>query len=369
VTESLQLLDDHAHPFPLTAQPLELGELSLLVGDAAESRRRQAASHRLMLELLRNRLAAFLDCTPEDVLAAREDAARDWPAYNGRLFADAGICGMLLDGGLTPLGPDDLVPYRDLANVSTWSLLRIEAVIDPLLDQGADGPHIETALADFVESGAAGGAAGLKTVLAYRTGLAVDPTVTAEQAYRSVNSDAPVRQRAKPLRDYLLRRTFAQCADLGLPIQIHTGFGDSEIRLAQANPVLLDDVLRTVEGAAADVVLIHASYPWHEQLGYLTFVHPKVWAEFSLVNLFSPVTTADRLLRLLDLAPVDRLLLGTDGHGLPETHWFAAVVLRDAWTAVRERLSTMARAEWLTDAGKRMFSENARQVYRLTAHG
>jgi hypothetical protein len=233
--------------------------------------------------------------------------------------------------------------------------------------EGADGPHIESALSDYVESAAASGAAGLKTVLAYRTGLAVDPTVTAEQAYRSVTGDGPVRQRAKPLRDYLLRRTFAQCADLALPIQIHTGFGDSEIRIAGASPLLLDEVLRTPEAAAAKVVLIHAGYPWHEQLAYLTFVHPNLWAEFSLVNLFSPATTADRLLRLLDLAPTDRVLFGTDGHGQPETHWFAARVLREAWTAVRERLSATTRSPWLDDAAERMFSGNSRAVYRLTS--
>ena len=366
MTESLALLDDHAHPFPLTAEPLDLGGLSLLVGDAAETRRQQAAPHRLMLEMLRTRLATLLGCPPEDVLAAREAAAGDWPAYVRRLFADAGIGGMLLDGGPTPLAPDGLIPYCELSGVPMWSLLRIEALIDPLLEQGADGEHIEAALADFVQSGAASGAAGLKTVLAYRTGLAVDPTVTAEHAYRSVASDRSVRQRAKPLRDYLLRRTLAQCVDLGLPIQVHTGFGDSEIRLAGGNPVLLDDVLRTAEGAAANVVLIHAGYPWHEQLAYLTLVHPNLWAEFSLVNLFSPATTADRLLRLLDLAPVDRLLFGTDGHGPPETHWFAACVLREAWAAVRGQLSSTARSDWLDEAAGRMFSGNARNVYRLT---
>lgn len=359
------LLDDHAHPFPLTAEPLELGSLSLAVGDDAMRRRREAAPSRLMLELLRMRLASLLACPPADVLAAREDAARDWPAYVRRLFGDAGIGGMLLDGGTSPMSRDDLAPYRELAGVPMWSLLRLEAVIDPLLEQGAGGQDIESALASFVESGSAEGAAGLKTVIAYRTGLEVDPTVTAHQAYRSVSPGAPVRRRAKALRDYLLRRTLGQCADLDLPVQIHTGFGDAQIRLAAANPILLDDLLRTPEGSAAKVVLIHAGYPWHEQLAYLTLVRENLWAEVSLVNLFSPATTADRLMRLIDLAPVDRVLFGTDGHGLPETHWFAAKVLRDAWDEVRRQLAGVARAGWLDDAARRMFSGNARDVYRL----
>jgi hypothetical protein len=367
VTRPLRLLDDHAHPYPLRHEPLELASLSLAVGDEPEQRRQQAAPHRLMLELLRMRLAALLGCAAEDVLAAREErAAGDWAGWVRLLFADAGIGGMLLDGGMSPLSGEELAPYSSLADVPTWSLLRLEAVIDPLLEQGAEGPDIESVLADFVESGARDGAAGLKTVLAYRTGLAVDPTVTADAAYRSARAEGPVRHRAKPLRDYLLRRTFAQCADLDLPIQIHTGFGDSEIRLAAANPILLDDVLRTPEGSAAKVVLIHGGYPWHEELAYLSLVRPNVWAEVSLLNLFSPASTADRLLRLLDLAPTDRVLFGTDGHGSPETHWFAAVVLRDAWEEVQRRLSGAVRASWLAEAGERLFNRNARELYRLS---
>ena len=219
MTEALRLLDDHAHPFPLEPEPLELGALTFVVGDEEAARRAQAAPHRLMVELLRGRLAGLLDCAPEDVLAEREEAAvRDWSGYVQRLFADAGIGGMLLDGGMAPMSRDDLAPYIEVGGLPTWSLLRLEAVIDPLLEQGADGADIESVLVDFVASGAADGAAGLKTVLAYRTGLAVDPNVTADQAYSSVAAAGPVRTRAKPLRDYLLRRTFAQCADLGLPL-------------------------------------------------------------------------------------------------------------------------------------------------------
>lgn len=363
MTGEVPLLDDHAHPFPRGADVLDLSALSLSVEASAAPRRRHAAPSRLMLERLRCELAALLGCAPAEVEAARAQAAANWPDWVQQLFRDAGIGGMLLDGGTAPVPADDLPEYEKLAGVPMGALLRLETVIDPLLEQGADPPAVVAAVADFVSSGAANGAAGLKTVLAYRTGLSVDPAVTQAAAYRSIDASVPVRRRAKPLRDYILRQTFAQCADLDLPIQIHTGFGDSEIRLADAHPVLLDDVLRTPEGAAAKVVLIHAGYPWHEQLAYLTLVRENLWAELSLVNLFSPVTTADRLLRLLDLAPADRIVFGTDGHGAPETHWFAAKTLRAAWAEVRARLSGQARNSWLADAERLLFHDNAVQLY------
>jgi predicted TIM-barrel fold metal-dependent hydrolase len=362
------MVDDHAHPFPLIPDTLALDGITLdvLAGQDADDRRRAAGPHRLATEALRVRLAALLDCAADDVEGVRDTvAAADWPGYVRRLFRDAGVDGMLLDGGMHPVSQNGLADYARLADTPMYSLLRLESVIDPLLSAGADADHIVAEVARFVADGAAAGAVGVKTVLAYRTGLAVDPDVDEEQARRSVQESGPLPRRAKALRDLIMRRTLAQCADLGLPMQVHTGFGDSELRLADANPILLDDVLRTPEGEAAPVVLIHAGYPWHEQIAYLAALRSRVWVEFSLVNLFSPATTADRLLRVIDLAPVDRVLFGSDGHGSPETHWFALHVLRDAWTEVRARLAGVARQRWLDDTAALLFAGNAVEVYGL----
>jgi predicted TIM-barrel fold metal-dependent hydrolase len=89
--------------------------------------------------------------------------------------------------------------------------------------------------------------------------------------------------------------------------------------------------------------------------------------ELSLSNLFAPLHTADRLLRILDVAPRGRVLLGTDGHGLPETQWFAAKVLADAWTRTARALTDAgAGPAWVEETGTAIFETNAREVYRLT---
>ena len=175
------------------------------------------------------------------------------------------------------------------------------------------------------------GCVAYKTILAYRTGLAVDPTVDVDAAQRSLDPDVRSAGRGKALRDLVLRTALARAADLARPMQIHTGFGDSEVRLAESNPLLLEELLRSPARAAARVVLIHGSFPWHQQAAYLAATKPNVWVELSLSNLFAPVGTAQRLVEILDLAPAARVLLGTDGHGNPETHWFAARVLHDGW--------------------------------------
>lgn len=361
------MIDDHAHPFSLLKTPLDpdLVTLDVAPGPAADARRRELGPGRLASEMLRVRLARYLGCPVQELLQAREAAAADWPAYVAGLFADVGLTGMLLDPGNDGFTNEGPAPYARLSEVSAWELVRVEPLVDKLIDQGASATELCTALDTRLEDGVARGAVGAKSVLAYRSGLAVDPEASRDAAEESLSEDRPLRQRSKAMRDLVFRHLLGRCADLNLPLQVHTGFGDSEISMAQANPLLLDDVLRTPEGEAAPVVLIHGGFPWHEQVAYLAAVRSSVWVDLSLSNLVSPATSADRLLRLLDLAPSRRLLLGSDGHGSPETHWFALHVLRDAWQEVRGRLTEDARTEWLDRVEDDLFTENARRLYNL----
>jgi hypothetical protein len=359
------VIDDHAHPFPGQFTPLQLADISLDVrtGEGADGRRRTLAPGRLSTELLVNRLAAYLQCDPPDVPAARDArAARDWQQHVRTLVADAGLTGFLMDA---PAG-FDREQCAALAGVPVWELARAEPVIDSLLAAGASAREVIAAMDEFMAESAARGVAGFKTVIAYRTGLAVDPGASLAEASRSLEPDLPVRRRGKALRDLVLRRMLGAADDLGLPVQVHTGYGDSDLRLAEADPLLLEEVLRTPEGEAATVVLIHGSFPWHDQAAYLASVKPNLYTEISLSTLFSPVMAADRLLRLLDTAPAERILAGTDGHGPPETHWFAAGTLARALDRAATVLSDAgARPGWLRQVRRLLLEENARRVYRL----
>jgi predicted TIM-barrel fold metal-dependent hydrolase len=368
------VIDDHVHPFPLVFEPLDLAGFTLDAagGPEADHRRLALAPTRLALEMLRVRLARHLGCEPADAVARRDEVAQsDWPGYVRGLFADSGTTGMVMDAGWQGPAPGGAEAYGQVSGVPVWELARLEPVLDQLLGEDRAAPEIVAAIDAFIEQAVRDGAVGFKTVLAYRTGLAVDPDATLAQAERGLAADraagVPVRRSGKALRDLLFRRLLERCADAERPLQVHTGMGDSEIRLAEADPLLLDEVLRTSAGSSVDVVLIHASYPWHEQAGYMASVRPRVWTEYSLCNLFSPATTADRLLRLLDVAPVARITLGSDGHGVPESHWFGCVVVRDAWRTVRERLAGSVSAAWLDATGESLFESNARRLYHLPA--
>lgn len=185
------------------------------------------------------------------------------------------------------------------------------------------------------------------------------------QAEASLRSEAPVRRRGKACRNLVLRRALGVAAELGRPFQLHTGFGDSEIRLGESHPLLLEELLRSPEGSSATIVLIHGAFPWHEEVAYLATVRPNVHVDVSLSNLFAPATLADRLLRIVELAPATKVVMGTDGHGAPETLWFGARMLRSAWQRAREAMADLAGDDWLRETEESIFEANARRLYRI----
>jgi predicted TIM-barrel fold metal-dependent hydrolase len=371
------MIDDHAHPFSLEFAPLDFSSLSLDVGTdprAPERRQRQAAG-RLFQELLTTTLASLLDVDPDDVQAARDEAAAaDWPGYVRKLFDDAQISGMILDDGVTS-GADTLVPaYAELLGRHAWRLARVDPIVDELIGAGASASEVVAAVEDFMTAAASHGAVGFKTVLAYRTGLAVDPRADLAAAEASLvrgrrastAHPLPVRRRAKPLRDLVMCTMLGRAADLNLPVQIHTGFGDSELRLAESDPLLLEELLHSPAGSAATIILIHGSYPWHEKVAYLATVRPNVYAEVSLSTIFAPLGTAERLARVLDLAPRNKVLVGSDGHHVPESHWFACRTLRNGFDDLSRNLSRAgARRTFIESTREALFEGNARAVYRL----
>jgi uncharacterized protein len=362
------VIDDHAHPFALAGGSLDVAALSLDIGaePGAADRRRALGRSRLFQELLTVRLADRLGCRPDEVPEARAQASGDWAAYVRGLFHDAGIEGIVMDPAWPPDAAERLDRYAELAGCPIYPILRLEPIVDRLIDRRAGTREIVEAVGRAMGDAASRGWVGFKTILAYRTGLAVDPDVTWQAADASLRSDVPLRRRGKACRDLVLREALGIAADIGLPVQIHTGMGDSENRLAESSPLLLEELLHSTRGSAARIVLIHGSYPWTNELAYLAATRPNLWADLSLCNVFSPLTTADRLLRLVDLAPTDRILLGSDGFQEPELHWFAAATLREAWEKVRStQAAAGARASWLEAVRQGIFEGNARALYGL----
>ena len=359
------MIDDHGHPFARHGGPLDLSSIGLYSdeGPDADRRRQASGTKRLSTHLMGRRLAKYLGCELDELSQARELASAEWPRYVRSLMNDAGVDEFIFDvGGEVDSTVTDY--FTDLTDRPVHWIGRIEPVIDDLMVQGADAGTIVAEVERYCREADAAGCVGFKTAIAYRTGLRVQANVTLEQAQRSLDDSVPVRRRGKACRDLALQRAFAIAADAGKPFQIHTGFGDSSLRLSESNPLLLEEILSSTEGAAASIVLIHGAYPWTEELGFLALSRPNVFAEVSLFNIFAPLQVTQRIIQLLELVPTDRVIFGTDGHEQPETFWFAAHVLHDSWARAAEILEDSgADAAWLEEARHDVFDRTARKLY------
>ena len=156
------------------------------------------------------------------------------------------------------------------------------------------------------------------------------------------------------------------CLPLGLPLQVHVGYGDPDLTLHRSDPSLLTPFLRALPADAAPVVLLHC-YPYHRQAAYLANVFPQVLLDVSLaVNHVGPRAAAV-LAETLELAPFGSLLYASDGVGLAELHYLGAVLFRQALGRV---LDDWVAQDALTAEDASRFAwmiagDNARRVYRL----
>ncbi len=247
----------------------------------------------------------------------------------------------------------------------------MEAVAEELAASGVGAGELGTALADALADRASRCVA-FKTVAAYRTGLELRATAPSGLEVGRA-ADRWLARRDQEGRHRLDDPTLVahavwSCLPLGLPLQVHTGYGDPDLTLHHADPSLLTPFLRALPTDAAPVVLLHC-YPYHRQAAYLANVFPQVVMDVSLaVNHLGPRAAAV-LAETLELAPFGSLLYASDGFALPELHHLGAVLFRQGLGRVLE--------DWLAqdalsadDASRfaRMIAgDNARRVYRLGA--
>jgi len=275
-------------------------------------------------------LATVLACAPttEAVLAARGGMSADVLAR--RLLGEANIAVLLVDHGY--LTDETWTPEEMAARLPcrVLSVLRLETLAQALIVRHETFDAMLEEYSALVERARAGGYVGLKSIIAYRTGLVVQPTPRGDAAAafgpvkEVARRDGRVRLAAKPLNDYLLLRALEIAERQAMPVQIHTGFGDSDLDLREANPLHLRPLLESGRYANVPFVLLHASYPYVRELGYLASIYPNVWADVGLAIPHLAAEIPAMLRQLLGLAPATKVVYSSDASQIPELFWLAA---------------------------------------------
>jgi uncharacterized protein len=298
---------------------------------------------------LRRWLAAHLGCDPTRgaVTAAREAALQaDAVAYTRGLMEAAGVVAVLSDEGY----PQPPIPADEFASTIGVTVHRVTR-LEPWILQHRDGSFDD--LVSGVENEATTAAAdpncvAYKSIVAYRTGLDVgDPSSSdAEAAFARWRDDewAETREHAKPVRDFLIRRTLAIAKANERPFHFHCGGGDPDINLMYAGPKSIFPLLVDVQDQP--VVLVHSGYPWVREAAYIASVLPNVYLELSELIPWGWGQVEWALEMLVGTVPAAKLLYGSDEAGEPEAFWASALLGRSVLQRVlggfidRDYLST-----------------------------
>ncbi|MFF7233858.1 amidohydrolase family protein [Streptomyces sioyaensis] len=302
-------------------------------------------------------------CPPDRYLARRRDLGPD--ETRRRLLRATGIGSYLLDTGL----PGDLTGPAETAadgGGTGYEVVRLETLAERTAAGARDAEELTDALARAVRD-AARTAVAFKTVAAYRHGLALDPVPPAPGAVHSAVRSWMAAGTPRLTDPVLLRHLIELAVATGRPLQLHTGFGDPDLRLDHADPALLTGLVRATADTGTDLVLLHC-YPYHRQAAYLASVFPHVYADIGLTLSHTGSRATAVLAEFLELAPFGKLLFSTDAYGLPELYVVGSALFRTALAAVLGDWT--ASGAWSADDARRVgamiAADNARRVYGLS---
>jgi uncharacterized protein len=246
----------------------------------------------------------------------------------------------------------------ELAGCRAAPVMRIERVGEEGIARGLGLDELREHVRAEVATAIGRGFVGLKTIAAYRSGL--DVAVEADPAAAAAALAArPARLEDRALLELLLLDALEANAADPLPVQVHAGFGDSDLFLPRADPTLLGPLIERFRDTP--FVLLHC-YPFVRQAGWLAHVYANVWFDVSLT--IPHVWRAAEMVReALELAPTSKLLYASDASRTPELYHLAARGWRTALAEVLGEALTPAEAE---EAGRRVLRENALGLYGLT---
>jgi hypothetical protein len=372
----VSIIDHHAHSLVKLDAPMPMERYQ---GYFSESPDPIIKAHyvkdSIMWQWSIRELAGYLGCeaTAEAVLSARNGL----PLVNlaNGMWSDQNSETVFIDYGFR--GAENYTPeeLRDTFNQKVEMLLRLETFAQELILQYPTFSQMLDAFVAGVEGARASGHVGLKSIIAYRTGLDIQWR-TREEATRAfgevkdqADREGKIRLANKPLNDFLVLTALEIANRQELPIQFHTGFGDTDVDMITANPLYMRPLFQSDRFTKVPFVLLHAAYPYVREVGYLAAMYPNIFMDISLAIPFVTTTIPAVIRDAFGLTPLTKILYSSDAFSIPEIFWLA-----NRWgrSALEQVLGEVVDAGALTvqqaqRAGEQILNGNSRTVYGLTS--
>ncbi len=372
---SIPILDHHCHAFLHRTTPYNALEFQGFFSEGGdEGIHAEHTPNSIFFRWGLKEIAQFLQCEPniEAVLAARSKLSLN--DLGRHMLRDANIPILLIDYGL---GGEDRMSIPDMRarfpDRRIEPILRLETMAQELILKHETFDQMVEAFVATVEEARATGHVGLKSIIAYRTGLAIHETSKSEASETFVlvkeraRRNGKVRLADKPLNDYLLLLALQVAEKQALPIQFHTGLGDNDLDMLYANPLHMRPLFENSRYKHVPFVLLHASYPYVRELGYLASLYSNVWMDMGLAIPFATVDIPSVWRQALSLTPTSKILFSTDAYSIPEIYWLAARWGRWGLGRVLDEvieIGALTQAEAL-DVAHQILHENAEKLYEV----
>ncbi|MFE7978212.1 amidohydrolase family protein [Streptomyces shenzhenensis] len=301
-----------------------------------------------------------------DYLARR--TALGWAEVNRRFLSAAAAGVFCVDTGYAPHPLTSPAELARAAGATAYEVVRLETVAEAVARAGVEpGEYARAFRAAAEQAVRRPGVVAVKSVAAYRTGFALDPARPADTEVTGAARRwlAAGGRLADPV---LIRHLLWTAVDLGRPLQLHTGFGDDDIRLQRADPALLTDWLHLTRGTVP-VLLLHC-WPYQRNAAFLAAVFEQVYLDVGLaLHHAGPARARAILEEALEITPFRKLLYSSDAYGVAEFHHLGALCFRKGLAALlQDRVDADELS--LTDALRIAAwtgRDNARRLYGLPA--
>lgn len=371
------VVDAHAHPFYFEVTKETdvsfLRKLSLSVIPemftevTVDTNVTPYSGQNMWMQILLRRLSQYYGVSEriEEIIAERNKRTVDYESYTKELFDDVGLKGAILDFGY-PQPTVNREVFMDKTNLHIDEIVRIEKEMIEAMEESLDfGSFITNLRKRFQQALQKKHVVGLKTIIAYRSGLDIGEMneQDAQQDYSLFVSNN--RAVVKSLRDYCFHMAMEECTKANKFFHIHTGIGDGEVVLPKASPSFLLDLFRTEQYKDTKVHLVHGGYPWMEEAAFIVSILPNVYMDISLQVPFTGHGVKRVIQQVLEMAPFDKVMYGSDAFTVPEMYWMGVDLFKSELTEVLNEFvgKDFMTVEKAQEIGEMLLYKNYETVY------
>jgi hypothetical protein len=312
-------VDGHMHP-PLRERPQTVEEYRRPWFEGLPSESEQVTELVPYRWAIRQ-LADELGCAADERAVVAATRGLDQATWLATVCERSQTIGLVADTGYPP--PHESLPLAEIraTGVEVAPLLRLESVAGDLIAEGLPFADLIERYDAAVSGARDAGYAGLKSIAAYRSGLAIRrwEAGDAEQALARQRAHGVLRVQEQELVDFLLLRALPVARRDGLPVQLHAGYGDRDLDLRLVNPLHLRGMLASDEAEGVHFIVLHAAWPFVREAAFMTAVYANVTLD--IATCIPPLGRAALLEAwrcALSVGAINRLHASTDAAGLPE---------------------------------------------------